>query len=216
MKTTERYIYASAIACLVVCIGEFAFLFILGAGYPGYNHLKDTMSQLGASASPVSSIISAWWIVMGLLLISFGTGFYKAFIKKSRSTRLASLIFIFYGLGEGLGSGLFKADRIPDGIPVTTIIHDTLGGIGVLGILFLPLVMQKIITKEERPSFYRFSNIIFIIGLATILLFLCRYLPDKDNFFAVYKGLWQRMFMLNTYIFIATLAILTIREISKK
>ena len=212
MSKNEKIILISSAGCIAACIGEFVFLFVLGAHYPGYNHLKDTMSQLGTSASPVSSIISAWWIIMGFIFIFYGTGFYKAFLQKSNKVKLASLIIMLYGFGEGIGSGLFKANRISEGIPISAIIHDTLGGIGVLGILALPLIMQKIIKKADNPVFYRFSGIMFVTGIFTILLFLCRYLPDNDNFFTIYKGLWQRLFMLNTYLYLTVLAILTIKN----
>jgi len=56
------------------------------------------------------------------------------------------------------------------------------------------------------------SKIIFISGIITVLLFLFRYSTHENNFLAVYKGLWQRLFMLITYIYLATVAVLVIRR----
>jgi hypothetical protein len=214
MKETARYIIISAIFCIIACMGEFVALFVCGAYYPGYSHLRDTMSSLGSSVSPVSDEISIWWIIMGLLFIFFGTGFKKAFSDKGLYCNIASWLIILYGFGEGIGSGAFKADHVANGPSILLTIHDILGGIGVIAILLLPLIMQKVIDKNEMPGFYRMSKIIFISGIITVLLFLFRFSSNENNFFTVYKGLWQRLFMLNTYIYLATIAIIMIKNSS--
>ena len=118
------FINISALICLLTCAGEFISLCILGKYYPGYSQLKNTMSQLGVSVSPVSSEISLWWIISGLLFTIFGIGVWIAFMGRGKPARLASLLIILYGLGEGIGSGIFKADLVPSGITISYIIHD--------------------------------------------------------------------------------------------
>ncbi len=211
MKNSANYIKVAAWAGIVVCIGEFLTIFIFGAYYPGYSQLKDTMSMLGTSESPVSVEISTWWVIMGLSFIFFATGFYKAFRVKGRYAGLAAVLIGLYGFGEGIGSGAFKADRIANEFTPIGRVHEVFGIVGVLAILLFPFIMQKLIPKSSDPGFYRFSQIIFICGILTVLLFLLRYLPDPDNFFTIYKGLWQRLFMLNTYIYLTTIAILMLR-----
>ncbi len=212
MRTTYKFIIASAVACIIACIGEFVSIFVLGLYYPGYNQLKDTMSSLGASASPVSNIISLWWWIMGVLIIFFGIGVRNAFTENKPYTKLAAWLFILYGFGEGIGSGAFKADHLKTGLTISAYVHNALGGIGVISILLLPLIMKKVITKIEAPYFYRISQIIFITGIITIFLFLFRFLPEDNNFFSIYKGLWQRLFMLNTYIYFTYIAIFIIKQ----
>jgi hypothetical protein len=211
-KNSRRYITVSAVACFTACTGEFVTMFVCGAQYPGYSHLKNTMSSLGASVSPVSDEISLWWIFMGVLFILFGTGLYKAYSEKGKYASRASWLVILYGIGEGIGSGAFKADRISNGLTTSALIHDILGGIGVIAILLFPLIMQKVIAKNEIPFFHRMSQIIFISGIITVFLFLFRYSINENNFLAIYKGLWQRLFMLNTYIYFITIAIIMIRR----
>jgi hypothetical protein len=212
LKESAQYIFVSAVACIIACIGEFVALFAFGAYYPDYSHLKDTMSYLGASNSPVSDEISTWWVIMGLLIIFFGTGFKKAFLDKGRNSKFASWLIILYGFGEGIGSGVFKADHNVNGLTTSAIIHKTLGGIGVTAILLLPLIMQKVITKNEMPTFYRMSKIFFISGIITMIFFIVGYGSNEKNFFSIYNGLWQRLFMLNIYIYLTTIAILMIKR----
>ena len=213
MKKFPNYIIISSVACIIVCIGEFITIFVFGAFYPGYSQLKNTTSSLGASISPVSDEISIWWVIMGILLIFFGIGFKKVFSGKGGWANLASWLIILYGFGEGIGSGMFKANLTGNGLTNSLIIHDILGAIGVISILIFPLIMQKVITKNAQPGFYRMSQIVFISGIITIFLFLFRYTSDPNNFFSIYRGLWQRLFMVNTYIYLATIAVLIIKEV---
>ncbi len=212
MKRINNYILFSAIAGIFVCVGEFVTMFVFGSLYPGYSQLKDTLSALGATVSPVSDEMSAWWIFIGVIFIFFGIGVKKAFSENQTYANVASWIIIIYGLGEGFGSGAFKADHLVNSVATSLIIHDTLGGIGVIAILILPLIMLKVIPKNMNLNFYRFSKIIFVTGILMVSLFLFRYSPNKDNFFLIYKGLWQRLFMLNTYIYLTAIAILMIKK----
>jgi hypothetical protein len=212
MKRSSKYIIASAVACIIVCIGEFVTIFVFGAYYPGYSQMKDTMSKLGSSVSPVSDAMSAWWVIMGILLIFFATGFRKAFSGNGKYSGFAALLIMLYGFGEGIGSGAFKADHVADGLTASAMVHDALGGIGVTAILLFPLLMQKVIPKNEKPVFHRISQIAFIAGILTIVLFLFRYSPDENDILSVYKGLWQRLFMLNTYIYLSLIAIIMIKN----
>jgi hypothetical protein len=210
MKKSASYIIISAVACIVACSGGFAAIFILGVHYPGYSQMKSTISALGASVSPVSNEISACWIIVGLLIVFFGTGFYKAFSWKGKYARIAAWLIILYGLGDEIGSGAFKADHVTNGLTASLIFHNSIGGIGVVAILLLPLIMQKVITKDELPGFFTLSKIIFITGIVTVFLFLFRYSVNENNFFAIYKGLWQRLFLLNTYFYLIAIAIIMI------
>jgi len=149
---------------------------------------------------------------MGVLIIFFGTGFKKEFSMKGSYATFASWLIILYGFGEGIGSGAFKLDHAVNRFITPALIHNTLGGIGVVAILLLPYIMKKVITRSEMPSFYLMSRIVFITGIITILLFLFRYSRDKTNFFSLYKGLWQRLFMLNTYIYLSVIAVLMIKK----
>jgi len=142
MKKYPDFIIISSVACMIACIGEFVTIFAFGVHYPGYSHLKDTMSLLGTSVSFVSNEISIWWVIMGVLFILFGMGLKKAFEEKGGIAKLASWLIILYGIGEGIGSGLFKADRTANGLTTSAIIHDITGGIGVAAILVFPFIMQ--------------------------------------------------------------------------
>jgi hypothetical protein len=209
-------VVAGAAACFAGCTGDFLSLFILGPEYPGYNQLYDTMSSLGSSASPVSDIISAWWIILGIMMIMFAFGFRAAFSPGDKYVKIVFWLLILYGLGEGVGSGLFKADRIAGSYTTSFIVHDILGGAGVVALLILPFFVQKIKPFFSSPGFVRFSNIILITGTFFLILFSFRFIENGENIIAKYKGLWQRLFVIVFYIYLMTIAfksiMITVRQ----
>ena len=143
MINRKVVVLSGAFACIAGCIGDFLTLFILGSEYPGYSQLHDTMSSLGSSVSPVSDIISTWWIILGILMVMFAFGFRAAYSPGDKYVKIVFWLLILYGLGEGLGSGLFKADRVSGSYTTSFIVHDILGGAGVVAILILPLIVTE-------------------------------------------------------------------------
>ena len=192
-------IITGLIACVVACIGDFAVTFIFGRYYPGYSQLHDTMSSLGASDSPVSDKVSLWWVILGILIILFAIAF-RLVIGPRKYSWLAAIMLVIYGVGEGFGSGLFKADPATGALISASFIHNALGGTGVAALMFFPLVMQKIIPRSENVQLFRYSTAVFIIGLIFIALFLFRF--SNFEILKIYKGLWQRLFVLNLYIYL--------------
>jgi len=213
MKLERIIKSAGAVGCIAACIGDFVATFIFGSFYPGYDQLHDTMSALGASASPLSGILSAWWIVMGMLFILFALAFYYSFVHQPRA-KVASLLIMLYGIGEGIGSGAFKADPSSDVLISPYLIHNILGGIGVTAILALPLIIKKVVAETEKKLFPVFSNIIFALGILFIALFLFRF--ESFGIISTLKGLWQRLFVADMYVYLLVIDGLMIRKLILK
>jgi hypothetical protein len=201
MISKKQFVIFSCIICIIACVGDFAIMYIYDGQYRGYSQLYNSISSLGASESPVSFQISAWWIILGFLMIIFALGFKVAFSENRKFVNLATWLIIIYGLGEGMGSGFFKADYINDVITNSGKIHDTLGGIGIFAVLILMPVVQKIVIKSEYPWFNRFSWTIFVAGILILVLFSFRFSDSKNNILSLYKGLWQRLLVLDIYIY---------------
>jgi hypothetical membrane protein len=212
MINQKKLIIASVIACITACAGDFLTLFILGSKYPGYSQLYNTMSSLGASESPVSAIISVWWIILGVLIILYAFGFKAAFSPGNKYVNVAFWLLIIYGLGEGMSSGLFKADHVYDSMTISYIIHDILGGAGVIGILVLPLIVQKIEPFSHNTRFRKFSYIVLVLGTIFLILFTFRFFGFGNNIPGKYTGLWQRLFVMVYYIYILTIAFKMVRK----
>lgn len=209
----KRYlIIAGSIACFTACIGDFWVTFILAEYKPGYSHLLHTMSMLGVSNSPVSGIISAWWILLGFLIILFAMGFAESFKYHLWEVKISTWLLILYGLGEGLGSGLFKADRVNNSLTLAGNTHEVMGAIGTISILLLPLFMMRIIPRSANSHFHTLSWVVFISGLTMLLMFLFRFSSYQIEGLFRYKGLWQRLFVLDYYIYLIIIAVIMIKK----
>jgi len=191
-----------AIAGIAGCAGDFLVLFVFGYYYPGYSQLFNTMSSLGATISPVSNFVSSLWILLGLFFIFFGYNFRKAFLPETNYVKLASWLIVIYGLGEFVGSGLFKADHIGNTVTNSAVVHGILGTIGIAALIFLPLVMQKIIPRTSNPGFHRLSWLVLITGLVLMVLFNFRFFDKADNILNKLEGLWQRLFAVDYYLYL--------------
>ena len=203
-RVSKNFIIISCWLCFGVCIGDLMILFFMGNRFPGYSQLTGTISSLGASNSPVSNFVSVWWILLGLFFMAYAYSFAILLKNRGRIVKIIAWLIAIYGFGEGIGSGLFKADYINNTMTTSAYIHDTLGGFGVIGILIMPLFMKRIFTKETNPSFYILNTIVFYAGLFFSGLFLFRFM--NGNFFYEYKGIWQRLALINNYIYFSSLS----------
>ena len=213
----NRFVILSFLICIAACIGDILVSSILGSYYPGYNHLRDTLSQMGSDISPVAQMMSIWWIVLGSMFVFLGISFGKSFFKPNKYVTIASWLIVFYGIGESICSGVFPVNYNENGFDLISLLHIILSGLGVLSIMILPLVLQRIFTKKDFPSFYRYSYLAVALGLLFISLFsLAKSIDNPQNFFVQYKGLWQRLLSLNFYCYLISLVILMLKYRSKK
>ena len=196
-------IIITALAGITGCLADLGGTIILGNRIDGYQQLKHTISQMGILSSPVAHEIALCWIGMGILLIIFAVGFRYVYENSKKLAGIASVLVILYGIGEGLVSGVFPADKAGEVHTWTGLVHDGIGGIGVMAIMVFPLVMRKVI-----PDLMKVSIIFFLIGAAGVMLFfISRIVVAPDNFLAVYKGSWQRLYVLDYYGYIMIIAV---------
>ncbi len=198
----------SSVACIIACVGDFLVIFILSLFYKNYSHLKHTISELGTTQSPVSSLINTWWIIYGILIIIFAIGFWKIFYSlNSITVTVISILIITLGIGAGILAGIFSADPSGQEITLSGKIHSISAGIGFLAIIFMPLISLSIFTKEKYPYIFLFSIIIQILGMIfLIIIFISGKAYFKDSILG-YSGLWQRLFLLNYYIYLVVIAL---------
>lgn len=207
--------YSSAILCITACIADFVLIYIFGNQIPGFNQLKSTLSSLGVSTSPVASEVTVWSVALGIIFLFFAFGFRETFHTYGKQINKASWLIVLYGLGEGVASGIFRADRINGHLTNLAYLHDFLGGIGVVALLLLPFVMRKIFSAFSSPIFFRFSGIVSVIGLISTLLFSFRLEYFAGSFLYNYSGLWQRIFLLNYYVYFSVIAGMMIQKTNR-
>jgi hypothetical protein len=100
------------LAALAGTVGPLLFLTVLlveGAVRPGYQPLRDTISQL--SLGPRGWIQTANFLVFGMLFLIFARGV-RASLAGSRAARAGSTLLFVIGAGV-LGCGVFQAEPWP-------------------------------------------------------------------------------------------------------
>lgn len=103
-----------------------------GMAYPGYNHLTQYISELGATGAPTSQAVSLAFMVSGSLLAAFWllcAGLFPRSVLSILGFGLSAL----NGVGLLLG-GVFRCDfecSTADLSPAA-VLHDVFGGVGYL------------------------------------------------------------------------------------
>ncbi len=129
-----------------------------GMAYPGYDHLRQYISELGATGTPTGQAVSMAFIASGVLL----TAFWLICAVLFRESRLAVVGFGLSAL-NGLGlffGGVFQCDfecslasPSPD-----AMLHDLLGGLGylcgIVGVLVVGLAWRN---RPDRRGLFRLS-----------------------------------------------------------
>jgi len=210
----KYWVPAACVLCYLACFGDAIALYLFGREYPGYRHVADTISTLGATKSPVSDQISAWWMIIGSVFVVLALAFNEVYKERGRNVRIAAWLIALYGLGEGWGSGLFKADHVGRALTTSAIVHDILGGIGSLASLVLPLVMLRVFPKKERPGFYVFTVVIFCTGAVVSLLFTSNHFSSSA--ISSYTGLWQRLTIAVHYVYFMAIAGVVLKELKQE
>jgi len=147
--------FASALLSLLILA---AATIAGGMAYPGYDHLRQYISELGATGAPTGDAVSLAFMASGALL----TGFWLICAVLFRDSRLAVLGFALSAL-NGLGlffGGVFRCDfecSLASPSPAA-LLHDVLGGLGylcgIVGVLIIGLAWRN---RPERRGLFRLS-----------------------------------------------------------
>jgi hypothetical protein len=203
MKLTPvAYRKIARASCFAACIGDFVVTLLLGLFHKHYDLLNQTESFLGTNDSPVSVYMNTWGIFFSLLFITFAYALYKAAFSKDFWQITAVWLIVIYGLGEGIGSGLFPYNHIGTELTLSGKLHNLFSGIGQIAMVVLPFVSLKIYPKHIAPRLNRFIR----FETFTILLLMIVFIVARQDLIPL-KGLWQRILILDYYLLLMVIAI---------
>jgi hypothetical protein len=212
VPSKSSFTVVAVVAGLLAFVGDFLVTIVLGFFYPGYNHLALVMSELGTAQSPVAFWMGLWWVVFGVLFLMFATGFALAFAGGGRWVLIAALLIALFGLGAGVGAGMFPMDAA--GLEPTRAgeLHDLFAGIGFFAIAFVPLASLAAFPRRRAPKMYWLSMGAFVLGLVFFALFvISEDLPSTKGLLS-YTGLWQRLFLLDHYAYLSVISAMMVRS----
>ncbi|MEJ2446093.1 MAG: DUF998 domain-containing protein [Exilibacterium sp.] len=175
---------------------------IAGFLYPGYSHINQAMSELGAVGAPtniISPVINNY--PLGLLFIVFGISIWASF-PLSKLAKSSALLIILHGIGS-ITAGYFSCDVgcNPETPSSSQVLHNLSSLVMFLslclaGFLWVYLSSKLLCSK----SFAWFSLICTLIALA-VLPAMASAIESGSGF-----GLYQRINYGVSVIWVAGLA----------
>ncbi|WP_024619007.1 DUF998 domain-containing protein [Pseudomonas kilonensis] len=200
MKTIDRALLGCGI---LIPFWLFLGVALTARAYPGYSHLDQAMSQLGAIGAPTHSF-SAWVnnFPLGVMFVLFATGVARRFKASPMAVLSAVLIFV-HGLAS-FATGYFSCDQgcAPVQPSVSQQSHN-LAGLVMFISLTLAGALWTFLGKSLLSSsrFAMFSAICVVLAIVTVVL-MATALADGHLF-----GLYQRLNYGVSVVWIASLAV---------
>ncbi len=149
-----------------------------GSVYPGYDHVEQYLSELGATGAVTGPAVSGWGFVPNGLLYAAFCLIAAWLLRGSALAVLGCLFMACNGFGMA-GAGVYPCDfECPQSdMSTTALLHDVYGGLGYLGAVVGIVLMAIWARKSAAPwlaplgavaaivSFVGFSIMIADIGM---------------------------------------------------
>ena len=197
MTLLDRTLILSGIVAPFVLL--FAIL-ISGSLHPGYSHISQAVSELGAKGVQFNAIINYVGLVpTGLLTLAFSIAMFR--YRKREPVILVSSYFVaIIGIGRLL-AGFFPCD--PNCIPIVSLsgrLHAISGFTALFAGALAPLVMAFGLRHRESRTLFHLS---LFLGLAALVMFLALI----SQLWPQYFGGIQRFILIMSYIWIIAIAV---------
>lgn len=175
---------------------DFLTPYVLAFFYPGYQPLRQVISDLGENGSPVEATFGWLSVVAGILLLLSLPGL-TTYLKRFASTKISILISLslaIFSVGQCLLSGIFSVDRDAQTLQFSMVVHQVGSALGNVGMLGFPLLVAIVAFKFNRQRAYWFITLfVFSIACAS----LNGYAQAQG---LIYKGVYQRLSMIAMYL----------------
>lgn len=170
----------------------FSTVVIVAASYrPGYSHIRQFISELGATGSENAALMNyAGFLLGGLLIASFGVSLLGK-LPNNRTTRIASVLVSLFGLGVA-ASGLVSCDiGCPQGSGTTeNLVHNAIGPIAFLSLIAATLVLGIYWWYEHNGRVLASYSVCTGVASLLSLALLVASLEAREM-----TGLWQRILL---------------------
>ena len=207
-------IKSTACLQLAAVIIEFLLPWILKRFYPGYDSRKMAMSILGSPSSPVSSIYSAWLVVLGLILSLASSVYFSVLSERTILAVLTSGSILLFALGAGILAGIFKADADDKMGTLSSRIHGYSSVIGFMALLFFPLLRSAAMFEDRH---FMLGALYLTAFLGALLFFILFIMTDKERYKGTWvdrEGAWERLTLLFMYLPLAADSFIILMSVS--
>jgi hypothetical membrane protein len=184
-----------------------AVVAVLGALRPGYGHVAQFISELGASGTQYSAVMNyAGFVPAGLLLAALGLSLFRALPRRALAIAGAALVTLFGVLIAA--SGIASCDPgCPQGSgSAQNTVHNS-----IAPVLFIALIVAPALLGQHFrgvPALRALSLYSFITSLASLVLFgaMVQSLEAREL-----TGLWQRLLLATQFAWCAAVGVRSFR-----
>jgi len=198
----KPFVRIASLLCMVTLVIDVAVIGIMGAMVPGYDALKQYISELGSVLNPYAPLVNAWWMVYSIPMLAFAYALYRALGKK-RYGWVPPVLLGLYFLGNGILTGIFPCDAGCTGASLSNTMHLVVSGTGIFSSSIAPLVLYAVIRRD--PHWAGMKAQILIAGLLLFAGFGAMSYYEGGAMFNGWYGFSGFIQRLNTYIYYAFL-----------
>ena len=140
---------------------------VLGSLWTGYNHVTQSMSELGAVGAPHAIYMNTMGFpLLGALLIAFSLGLYRN-VRKGKSTKIGCSLIATSGFAL-IMTGVFPCDAGCVDVTNTGTTHSVFATISALVMMVTPLVLLPALGNDIRWHNYTYFSL--VVGLIVCVL----------------------------------------------
>ncbi len=179
-------------------------VFVLGLLQPDYNHITQSMSELGATNAPHAFFMNTLGLpVLGLSMIAFAYGLHQG-ISDARGSKIGPTLISVSGTALVM-TGIFRCDPGCIDTSIIGVTHSIFATIAALSMILAPLTLSPRLKRDTRWKSY------LDYTLATAFLSAAISLTYGLNLFESWKGTLQRISMAVPLIWIEFMAVKLLR-----
>jgi hypothetical membrane protein len=183
---------------------------VLGALHPGYSHLSQTVSELGASGAPNAVASRVVSILAGLLIMAFAYGLYRGIIKGQGSPAGPILLVLFAGFAQ-IGTAVFPLDAAGQET-LNEALHGLLGTLGPIAFIIAAFALSKSFKSDPRwRGLGTYSSLTGILVIVAILINIV-----GGSVLTEWAGALQRLLigLVQLYIFVLSVQLFRVARAS--
>lgn len=185
---------------------------VLGLVEPGYSHVEEVVSMLGATDAPYSIVQRSNFVVSGVMLVVFAGALHRH-LTDDRWAWLGPALLALAGVGWA-GAGVFPiAGGGPgpaDWSALTSMLHEATAGVFFYGMLASIYLLSRRLSADPRWRGYdRYSRWASVTGLGLILFYGA---TGSDGAAVLPDGLLQRLYLVWVGACVVVLAVHLFRQ----
>ncbi|MFC1976636.1 DUF998 domain-containing protein [Chloroflexota bacterium] len=197
---------------LAICgiVGPIQFIVVIlvfGLLRPGYDPIRQYMSELGAVGAPNAIAFILPEFLLGLMMIAFAFGLHRG-INEGKGSKLVPILIAVSGVGW-LGASIFRCDVGCVNVSVTGTMHGLFGMFAVPPLLIAPLAILPRLKKDNRWQSYRPFSL--IMGALAVPFFCVMFSAEVSPALEPYRGLIQRLTFYTPLLWTEVMAIRLLR-----